>query len=162
MKPDLEQARRFAEAIHARFRANCWPITARRRLTGRKILMIKPSPASSSSCRTWDTNTSLLPSRGSTACGSTCSTSPMPTLRVRGCATMLRKCSSRIRRRAGRLHLRLASAGGGHRLLRQGHHHYPGWHLVGNGADRLDRRRAVLSHARWRDADRACKRTQAG
>ncbi|STS79370.1 isocitrate lyase [Klebsiella pneumoniae] len=37
-----------------------------------------------------------------------------------------------------------------------------GWHLVGNGADRLDRRRAVLSHARWRDADRACKRTQAG
>lgn len=75
-------------------RANCWPITARRRLTGRKISMIKPSPASSSSCRTWDTNTSLLPSRGSTACGSTCSTSPMPTLRVRGCATMLRKCSS--------------------------------------------------------------------
>ena len=71
-------------------RANCWPITARRRLTGRKISMIKPSPASSSSCRTWDTNTSLLPSRGSTACGSTCSTSPMPTLRVRGCATMLR------------------------------------------------------------------------
>lgn len=64
-------------------RANCWPITARRRLTGRKISMIKPSPASSSSCRTWDTNTSLLPSRGSTACGSTCSTSPMPTLRVR-------------------------------------------------------------------------------
>ena len=94
-KPDLEQARRFAEAIHARFRANCWPITARRRLTGRKISMIKPSPASSSSCRTWDTSTSLLPSRGSTACGSTCSTSPMPTLRVRGCATMLRKCSSR-------------------------------------------------------------------
>lgn len=93
-KPDLEQARRFAEAIHARFPANCWPITARRRLTGRKISMIKPSPASSSSCRTWDTNTSLLPSRGSTACGSTCSTSPMPTLRVRGCATMLRKCSS--------------------------------------------------------------------
>ncbi len=36
------------------------------------------------------------------------------------------------------------------------------WHLVGNGADRLDRRRSVLSHARWRDADRACKRTQAG
>ncbi len=32
----------------------------------------------------------------------------------------------------------------------------------GNGADRLDRRRSVLSHARWRDADRACKRTQAG
>ncbi|VEB04272.1 isocitrate lyase [Klebsiella pneumoniae] len=30
-------------------RANCWPITARRRLTGRKISMIKPSPASSSS-----------------------------------------------------------------------------------------------------------------
>lgn len=94
-KPDLEQARRFAEAIHARFPGKLLAYNCSPSFNWKKILMIKPSPASSSSCRTWDTNTSLLPSRGSTACGSTCSTSPMPTLRVRGCATMLRKCSSR-------------------------------------------------------------------
>ncbi len=34
--PDLELARRFAQAIHAKYPANCWFITARRRSTGRK------------------------------------------------------------------------------------------------------------------------------
>ncbi len=32
-----------------------------------------------------------------------------------------------------------------------------GRRLVGDGADRLDRRRSVLSHARWHDAHRACE-----
>lgn len=55
-------------------RANCWPITVRHPSTGRRIWTTRPLPASSSSCRTWVTNTSLLPRRASTACGSTCST----------------------------------------------------------------------------------------
>lgn len=55
-------------------RASCWPTTARRPSTGRKSWMTKPSPASSSSCPTWATNTSSLRWQASTACGSTCST----------------------------------------------------------------------------------------
>lgn len=94
-KPDLEQARRFAEAIHARFPGKLLAYNCSPSFNWKKNLDDKTIASFSSSCRTWDTNTSLLPSRGSTACGSTCSTSPMPTLRVRGCATMLRKCSSR-------------------------------------------------------------------
>lgn len=64
-------------------RANCWPITVRHPSTGRRIWTTRPLPASSSSCRTWVTNTSLLPRRASTACGSTCSTRRMHTRRAR-------------------------------------------------------------------------------
>ncbi len=55
-------------------RANCWPITVHHPSTGRRIWTTRPLPASSSSCRTWVTNTSLLPRRVFTACGSTCLT----------------------------------------------------------------------------------------
>ena len=33
-KPDMAQARRFAEAMHARYPGSCWPTTARPRSTG--------------------------------------------------------------------------------------------------------------------------------
>lgn len=65
-------------------RANCWPITARRRLTGRKSWMIKPLPASSSSWRIWATNISSSPWPVFTACGSTCSIWLTLTPRARG------------------------------------------------------------------------------
>ncbi|XPE42205.1 hypothetical protein ACNKHK_26165 [Shigella flexneri] len=58
--PDLELAKRFADAIHAKFPANCWPTTVRRHLTGRKTWTTKPLPASSSNCRIWVTNTSSI------------------------------------------------------------------------------------------------------
>ena len=74
--------------------ASCWRITARRHSTGRKIWTTKPLPASSSNCRRWATNTSLLPWRAFTACGSTCSTWHTPMRRVRGCGTTWKKCSS--------------------------------------------------------------------
>lgn len=64
-------------------RANCWPITARRPSTGRRNWMIKPSPASSSSCPTWATSISSSRWLAFTACGSTCSTWRMPTRRVK-------------------------------------------------------------------------------
>lgn len=78
--PDLELARRFAQAIHAKYPANCWLITARRRSTGRKTSTTKLLPASSSSCRIWATSSSSSPWQVSTACGSTCLTwqTPMP------------------------------------------------------------------------------------
>ena len=45
-KPDLAEAREFAEAIHASIPAKCWPTTARRRSTGRRIWTTRPSPVS--------------------------------------------------------------------------------------------------------------------
>ena len=41
-KPDLAQAKRFAEAIHAEFRISCWPTTARHPSTGRGTSTRKP------------------------------------------------------------------------------------------------------------------------
>jgi isocitrate lyase len=46
------------------------------------------------------------------------------------------------RRRQG-LHLRGSPAGSGHRLLRRHDHRDPGWLVLGDRADRLDRRRTV-------------------
>ena len=48
-----------------------------------------------------------------------------------------------VRRARPWLHLRFAPAGSRYRLLRRCHHHHPGWRLVGNRADRFDRRRTV-------------------
>ncbi len=94
-KPDIEQARRLPRRSTPASRASCWPITARHLLTGRKISTIKPSPASSSSCRIWAINSSSLPWRVSTACGSTCSTWLTPTRRAKACVTTSKRFSSR-------------------------------------------------------------------
>jgi isocitrate lyase len=48
--PDLEFARKFAEAVH-KHRARCWPTTARRPSTGRRTWTMPPSPSSSGAGR---------------------------------------------------------------------------------------------------------------
>lgn len=60
-KPDLEFARAFAQAIHARFPANCWPTTARRASTGRRTWTTPPSPDSRPSWRATAINSSSSP-----------------------------------------------------------------------------------------------------
>ena len=58
--------------------------------------------------------------------------------------TRLRQAAgSRVRRRVARLHRHQAPARGRHRLLRRDHPAVPGRQVVRDGADRLDRRRAV-------------------
>ena len=56
--PDLEEARRFAEAIHARFPEKLWPTTARRRSTGGANCRRRTSPASRASWGRWVTSSS--------------------------------------------------------------------------------------------------------
>ena len=63
----------------------------------------------------------------------------------RGDETLRREgAAGGVRRGGSRLHLRVAPAGGGHRLLRQGHHRHSGRRLFGHRADRFDGRAAVL------------------
>ena len=59
-KPDLEVARKFAEAIHAQYPANCWPITAH------PLIQLAPQPRRGHDRETfhkswarWVTNSSL-------------------------------------------------------------------------------------------------------
>ena len=56
--PNLEYARKFAEAIHRQFPASCWPTTARPRSTGRRTWTTPPSPSSSASWAPWATSSS--------------------------------------------------------------------------------------------------------
>ncbi len=93
-KPDLEQARRFAEAIHARFPGKLLAYNCSPSFNWKKNLDDKTIASFQQQLSDMGYKYQFITLAGSTACGSTCSTSPMPTLRVRGCATMLRKCSS--------------------------------------------------------------------
>ncbi len=52
-KPCLEEARKFAEAIHEQYRISCWPTTVRHHSTGRRTWMLKPSLSSSRSWQIW-------------------------------------------------------------------------------------------------------------
>lgn len=56
--PDLEQARRFAEAVKAEYPTRCSPTTARRPSTGRRTWTTRPSPSSSASSATWASSSS--------------------------------------------------------------------------------------------------------
>ena len=73
--PDLEFAKKFADAVHMPSTpARCWPTTARRRSTGRRTWTMRPSPSSSANSAPWATSTSSSPWPASTPCGTTCST----------------------------------------------------------------------------------------
>ena len=56
--PDLDQAQEFADAVHAEFRARCWPTTARRRSTGRLPSTTRRSPSSRGNSGRWATSSS--------------------------------------------------------------------------------------------------------
>lgn len=89
--PCLEEARKFAEAIHAEYPDQLLLITVRHHLTGRKTWMQRPSLSSSKSLLTWATSTSSLHSRAFITCGLTCLSWHMLTHKVKACATTLRK-----------------------------------------------------------------------
>ena len=75
-KPDLDFAKRFAEAIQAQVsRARCSRTTARRRSTGRRTSTTRRSRGSSASWARWATSSSSSRSRASTASTTRCSTS---------------------------------------------------------------------------------------
>lgn len=57
-RPNLDEARRFAEAIHARFPASCWPTTAPRLSTGGKISTSRNCASSANRWQRWATATS--------------------------------------------------------------------------------------------------------
>ena len=92
--PDLDEAREFAEAIKdvypdqmlstPSFRARCLPTTARRRSTGKRTWMIRPSPSSSASSARWATSSSSSRWPDSTRSTTRCSTWPAAT-RPRAC-----------------------------------------------------------------------------
>ena len=66
--PDLDQARRFAEAVHDRpSRASCWPTTARPASTGAGRSTTRRSPGSRRSWPRWATGSSSSPWPASTA-----------------------------------------------------------------------------------------------
>ncbi len=82
--PDLELARRFAQAIHAKYPGKLLAYNCSPSFNWQKTSTTKLLPASSSSCRIWATSSSSSPWQVSTACGSTCLTwqTPMPRARV--------------------------------------------------------------------------------
>lgn len=82
--PDLELARRFAQAIHAKYPGKLLAYNCSPSFNWQKTSTTKLLPASSSSCRIWATSSSSSPWQVSTACGSTCLTwqTPMPRVRV--------------------------------------------------------------------------------
>lgn len=59
--PDLELAKRFADAIHAKFPGKLLAYNCSPSFNWQKTWTTKPLPASSSNCRIWVTNTSSLP-----------------------------------------------------------------------------------------------------
>ena len=59
--PDLEEAREFADAVHAKYPGKMLHTTARRRSTGRNIWMTRPLPSFSGNWEPWDTSSSSLP-----------------------------------------------------------------------------------------------------
>lgn len=59
--PDLELAKRFADAIHAKFPGKLLAYNCSPSFNWQKTRTTKPLPASSSNCRIWVTNTSSLP-----------------------------------------------------------------------------------------------------
>ncbi|GAE46215.1 isocitrate lyase [Mesobacillus boroniphilus JCM 21738] len=59
-EPDLDEARRFAEAIHAKYPASCLLTTARLHSTGKRSWMTKQSRSSRSSLARWATSSSSL------------------------------------------------------------------------------------------------------
>jgi len=73
-KPDLEFAKAFADAIHAKFPGKLLAYNCSRRSTGRRTWTTPPSPSSSASCRPLATSTSSSPWGASTTCGTACST----------------------------------------------------------------------------------------
>ena len=65
-KPDLEEARQFAEGIHARYPEKCWRTTARLPSTGRSIWTTRRLRVSRRNSRPWGTNSSSSPWPAST------------------------------------------------------------------------------------------------
>ena len=161
-KPDLEQARRFAEAIHARFPGKLLAYNCSPSFNWKKNLDDKTIASFQQQLSDMGYKYQFITLAGIHSMWFNMFDLAHAYAQGEGCATMLRKCSSRNSppgRKAtpsSRISRRWAPATSTRSPP------LSWWHLVGNGADRLDRRRSVLSHARWRDADRACKRTQAG
>ncbi|MEY3888124.1 MAG: Isocitrate lyase [Pseudomonadota bacterium] len=100
--PDLEFARKFAEAVHAKHPgkllaynslANCWPTTAHLLSTGRKTWTMPPSPNSRKNSALWVTSTSSSLWLAFTPCGTTCSIWHKPTFSA-ACLPTLRRCKN--------------------------------------------------------------------
>ena len=83
-KPDLDEARKFAEAIKAQYPDKILAYNCSPSFNWKKNLTMPPSPASSRSCPTWATSTSSSPWRASTTCGSTCTSWPTSTPVAKG------------------------------------------------------------------------------
>jgi 2-methylisocitrate lyase-like PEP mutase family enzyme len=92
-KPDLEQARKFAEGVHKSIRASCLPTTARRRSTGRRTWTMQPSPSSSANSAPWATSSSSSRWPVSTSSTTACSNWPAATRTAR--CPPIRSCRKR-------------------------------------------------------------------
>jgi isocitrate lyase len=77
--PDLEFARQFAEGVHEKFPARCWPITARPHSIGPRSWMPRRSASSRTNSVRWASSSSSSRSRASTPSTTACSVSPMAT-----------------------------------------------------------------------------------
>ena len=142
-KPDLDEARRFAEAVHAQFpeqdagvqllalvqlggqpqRGRHRPLPARAGGHGLPLPVHHPGRGARHVAR------HVRP--GAQVCG-------------RRHARLCRAAAARVWRRRARLHLCQPPAGGGRRLLRRPDSGDPGGGILGHGAVRLHRGRAVL------------------
>jgi isocitrate lyase len=60
-KPDMAQAKQFAEASMPNSPANCWPTTVRPPSTGKPTWTTPPSPNSSGNWAPWATSSSSSP-----------------------------------------------------------------------------------------------------
>ena len=72
--PDLDFAKKFADADIKFTQARCWLTTAHHRSTGRRTWTMQPLPSSSVNSVPWVTSTSSSPWLVFTRCGSTCTT----------------------------------------------------------------------------------------
>ena len=73
-KPDLELAKKFAEAVKADTPISSWPTTAARRSTGSSTWTMTPSPSSRTSSARWASPSSSSPWPASTPSTTRCST----------------------------------------------------------------------------------------
>ena len=154
--PDLvrdRQARsRLREALRrgdpgASTRTRCWRTTARRRSTGRRTSTTRRSRGSSASWARWATSSSSSRLPASTASTTRCSTSRTAT-RSNNMSAFVELQEAEFAAAREGLHRGAPPARSRHRLLRCGHDDGAGQPIVDDGAEPLDRGRAVLRRRR--------------
>jgi isocitrate lyase len=141
--PDIGFAREFAQAVHAACPGKLLSYNCSPSFNWKKNLNDSQIARSRKTCPRWATSTSSSRWPASTSTGSTPSSSPTLRPRRRHEALHRNGAGAGIRRTRQGLHLRVAPAGSGRRLLRRRDHRDPGRFVQREGPDRLDRRRAV-------------------